>query len=80
MNEENEIAYFDRQQVTLHPMLIHWRDPDRHELKHKSYMVVSNDRSNKSVAVYAFLKAVLLLVKRHHPQTEEMNYLTDNAS
>ena len=70
MNEENNIAYFDRQQLTLHPMLIHWRDQDRHELKHKSYMVVSNDRSHKSVAVYAFLKAVLPLVKRHLPQIE----------
>ena len=40
LNEEIQSAYFDHQQVTLHPMVMHWRDPDWNT----TYMVMSDDR------------------------------------
>ena len=59
MNEVIKTAYFDRQQITLHQMVVQYRYPDMHELKPKTYMVVSNDQSHNSGAGYPLIKAVL---------------------
>ena len=79
-NEKIHRGYFDRQQVTFHPRVVHCTCPDTHELNYKSYTVVWDDQGHNIIAVYVLIKALLSFAKRHLPQIDEADYLTDSPS
>ena len=58
--EEIQAAYFDKNAVTLHPVVIHTKDKeDEVKVKHTSLVVVSDELSHTSSTVFAIMKHVV---------------------
>lgn len=77
-SEEVQSAYYDRAQVTIHPMVVHYKKDDK--LLHKSFLCVTDNRSHNSAAVLTFMKAVLPKVKLLVPGLKHVHYLTDSPT
>ena len=48
-SREIQSAYFAKDQLTIHPVVVHYRANG--DLKHKSYVIVSDERSHGSATV-----------------------------
>lgn len=78
--EEIQSAYFDKNTVTLHPVVIYRKDETENEVKHKSLVVVSDELSHTSSTVFAIMKQVITEVKEILPNVEVVHYMTDSPT
>ncbi|KAL3879819.1 hypothetical protein ACJMK2_032100 [Sinanodonta woodiana] len=79
--EEIQAAYFDKNAVTLHPVVIHTKDKDDEvKVKHKSQVVVSDELSHTSSTVFAIMKHVVKEVKAVLQNVEMVHYMTDSPT
>lgn len=79
--DEVQSAYWNASQITLHPMVIYFKDEDGH-LKHQSYVAVSDELSHSASTVLAILKR-LYHEEIDLPGCSEINYVhywTDSPS
>lgn len=76
--EEIQSAYFAKEQVTLHPMVLHYKEGN--ELRHKSFVAVSDERAHNSFAVFAFIKTIIPRIKEMLPNLCKIHYLTDSPT
>ena len=75
--DEPAQAFYDRCQVTIHPMVVHFRTNDG-VLKHKSYVGISPETAHSAPTTLAFLRKVVPLVKQLIPQLSMIHYLSDS--
>lgn len=73
-------AYFDKNSVTLHPVVVYTKDETENEVKHKSLVLVSYELSYTSSTVFAIMKQVVTEVKSILPNVEMIQYMTDSPT
>lgn len=79
--EEIQSAYFDKNAVTLHPVVIYTKDKeDEVKVKHKSLVVVSDELSHTSSTVFAIMKHVVKEVKAVLQNVKMVHYMTDSPT
>jgi hypothetical protein len=77
--EEEQSAYFEKTQITVHPVVVHL-DNEEGERCHKSYVMVTNERSHNAIAVLSFMKKLIVELKLLLPDLEMIHYLTDSPT
>jgi len=75
---EPQPAYWNLTMVTLHPVVAYYKDNG--ELKHKSYVVVSDELTHSSSTVCAFLDKIMPELKTLKPELKCVHYWTDSPS
>lgn len=79
--EEIQSAYFDKNAVTLHPVVIYYtKEETGNDVKHKSLVVVSDELSHTSSTVFAIMKQVIAEVRAILPNVEMVHYMTDSPT
>ncbi|KAL3880396.1 hypothetical protein ACJMK2_032640 [Sinanodonta woodiana] len=85
--EDIQSAYFDNNDVTLHPVVIYTKDKEdevyntiQYKIKHKSQVVVSDELSHTSSTVFAIMKHVVKKVKAVLQNVEMVHYMTDSPT
>ena len=78
--EEVESGYWNQDMVTLHPIVTYYKDEGSDELKHKSFVFVSDELGHNSSTVYTFKKSIITQVKAMKPNTVFIHYLTDSPT
>jgi hypothetical protein len=75
--DEPAQAFFDRRQVTIHPMVIHYNDTEG-TLQHKSFVGISPEKGHTAATTFAFLRKLVPKVKELLPQLTSIQYITDS--
>lgn len=78
-NEEISQVFYDKMQVTLHPMVVHWRNENA-ELVHKSYCGISEERAHTVPTTFTFIKQLIPAIKNLIPDLKIVHYITDSPS
>lgn len=79
--EEIQSAYFDKNAVTLHPVVIYYtKEETENDVKHKSLVLVSDELSHTSSTVFAIMKQVIAEVRAILPNVEMVHYMTDSPT
>jgi hypothetical protein len=74
---EIQSAYFAKDQLTIHPVVVHYSENG--SLLHKSYILVSDERNHSAPTVYSFMQALVPNI-REEIQLEHIHYITDSPS
>ena len=77
--EEISSAYYSKEQVTVHPAVIHYKGVNG-ELKHKSLLVLSDEMAHTVATVFAFLKAIVGWIKHNLAHIQQIHYLSDSPT
>jgi len=77
--EEVSSAYYSKEQVTVHPTVIHYKTTDG-QLQHKSLVVLSDEMAHGAGTVFAFIKVIVEWIKEHLPLIQQMHYLSDSPT
>jgi hypothetical protein len=77
--DEIQNAYFDKCSVTLHPVVVYFKDAEG-KIGHTSYVYVSDTPSHNSGTVYSFMKKICEEVKANRPNTNCIHYVTDSPT
>lgn len=77
----NEIqsAYWNQNAVTLHPVVIYYKDDER-ALQHKSLVIVSDEMGHNSSTVMTFVDKVVAEVQNCVPAIKRIHYYTDSPT
>lgn len=78
--DEIQSAYFNPTQVTLHPLVVYFKDDITHNLLHKSFIVVSEDIGHNSGNVFTYLTKVMPMLKEIKPNLHTVHYWTDSPT
>lgn len=76
--DEIQTAYWNQTSVTLHPIVAYFRSDGK--LKHKSFVIVSDEMSHSASTVATFIDAVIPELKTIDPQLKKLHYWTDSPS
>ena len=68
--EEVQSAYYNKSQVTIHPMVVHYKNADGN-LDHKSCVGISPDRSHTATQVFGFIKKLVGELKQLLPTRQQ---------
>lgn len=71
------VAYFQGKQITVHPMVIHYRN-EENELCHFSIVGVSDVSSHMASTTMAFLRAAQPIIKVTLPELKTVHYVSDS--
>ena len=74
--EEISSAYYSKEQVTVHPAVIHYKGVNG-ELKHKSLLVLSDEMAHTVATVFAFLKAIVGWIKHNLAHIQQIHDLSE---
>ena len=77
--EEITSVYFDNDQISLHPMVLHYKD-EQGELQTKSYVGISPDTTHTMPCTYAFIAGLLGRVLDTLPNLNTIHFITDSPS
>ena len=77
--DEVQSAYFEKVFVMLHPVVTYFKNHEN-ELKHKSYVYVSDTPSHTAGTVYAFLKNINEILVKEHDYVECIHYITNSPT
>ena len=77
--EEPAQAFFDRSMVTIHPMVVNYRN-FQNEIMHKSFVGISPEKAHNAPTTFAFLKKLIPLVKELLPELECVHYISDSPT
>ena len=73
--DEIQSSYWNTTQVTIHPAVVYYKDDDN--LKHKSFVFVSDEPEHNASTVYAILKKLIPEIKIIIPDLKMVHYWTD---
>lgn len=76
--DEPSALYFDKHQVTLHPMVAHFKGEEG-TLKHQSYVGVTAESNHAAPTTLAFLKKVVQEIKTILP-IEQLHIISDSPA
>lgn len=76
--DEVQSAYWNSTPVTLHPIIVYYKEATI--LKHKSYVIVSDDLGHNIGLVYAILKELVPEIKETISELQKIHYWTDSPS
>ena len=77
---EIQSAYFAKPSVPLHPMVVYYRDGTDGELKHKSFIMTTDEMSHKAFSVFAFMQRIQPQIKKLISDCKLVHYLTDSPT
>ncbi|KAK3102947.1 hypothetical protein FSP39_015174 [Pinctada imbricata] len=77
--EEIQSAYWNQTGVTLHPVVVYFRNPEG-VLQHRSFVVVSDEMSHSSNTVHAIIEKIMPELKLLSPDLEFIHYWTDGPT
>ena len=77
--EEVQSGYWSQDGVTLHPIVVYYRD-NNNELAHQSMVVVSDEKGHNSTTVVAILRKVIPRLQELVPQLSRVHYWTDSPT
>jgi hypothetical protein len=75
--DEPSQVFYDRRQVTIHPMVIHFRD-EQGSLQHHSFVGISPERSHSAPTTFAFVRKLIPKVVEFMPQVDTVHYISDS--
>ncbi|XP_072023524.1 uncharacterized protein [Amphiura filiformis] len=79
--EEVQSAYYSKQQVTLHPAVMHFGNAtEESPQSHKSFVILSDETAHTSGTVYAFMKELVPKIKEVVPNVRMIHYLSDSPT
>ena len=73
--DEPQQAFYDRCQVTIHPMEVHYRDTEG-DLKYQSFVGI---RSHSAPTTLAYIRKLVPLVKEILPELSTIPYISDST-
>ena len=73
-----KMPYWTSEQLTLHPVVIHYKEND--ELQHKSYCFLTDHLKHSTSAVYAFQKEIIKHIKDLLPHITHVHYVSDGCA
>jgi len=71
-------AYYSKERVTVHPAMIHYKGVNG-ELKHMSFVVLSDEMAHTVATVFAFLKAIVGWIKQNLAHVQHIHYLSHSV-
>ena len=78
-SNEIQSAYFAKDQITIHPAVVHYRCNDA--LMHKSYILVTDERRHSAPTVFQFMKQLVPKIREDLPMNVTfVHYVTDSPS
>ena len=78
MYEIGSVGY-DKAQISIHPMVLHYRDEDR-DMKVLGFVGLSGIMAHQVPSTFAFLKAMMLELYQTMPLLNTIHFLTDCPS
>lgn len=76
--DEPSHVFFDKQQVTIHPMVIHYKEGEN--LLHKSYVGITSETNHSAPTTIAFLTKLVEEVKVMLPGLRMIHYVSDSPA
>jgi hypothetical protein len=80
VKEEIQSAYYSKDQVTVHPVVIHFREKEPDPLTVKSIVYVSDITDHDAAMVLAILKRINSEILKLVPKANFIHYLSDSPS
>jgi hypothetical protein len=77
--DEPSAMYYTRQQVTIHPMVVHYRNIEG-DMEHKSFVGISGDTNHSAPTCVAFLKKLIPQLQEMLPNLTTVHYVTDSPA
>ena len=79
---QNEIqsAYWSPTQVTIHPVVIYFKQPGAQKSSHRSFVFVSNESHHDATFVFTLIGRLILLLKEIVPNLKMVHYWTDSPA
>jgi hypothetical protein len=77
--DEPSQVYYDRRQITLHPMVIHFRDVSG-SLVHRSYVGISGYNNHSASTTLAFIQKLIPELLKLLPNLNTIHYITDSPA
>lgn len=77
--EEVQSAYFNQTSVTLHPIVVYFRDTEE-TLQHRSIVIVSDEMGHKASTVVAFLDELQPILKDINVNVSTIHYWSDSPT
>ena len=78
-HEEVQSAFFAKDAITVHPVVIHLRDKDG-KIYTDSLCVASDDKTHDAGAILAILDVITSHIKNKHPEVSVVHYCSDSPS
>ena len=78
--EEIQGAYYNKDQVTIHPMVVHYRAEADGPLLHTSFAGVCGEKSHTAGTIFAFMKKLIAPIKVSLPSISTVHYLPDSPT
>ena len=77
--DEISVVYYDKHQITIHPMVVHYIDESGNQ-HHFSLVGVTKEKSHTIASTLAFLKEIQPKLKEKLPNLQTVHYITDSPS
>jgi hypothetical protein len=77
--DEPAQIYYDRNQVTIHPMIVHYRD-DAGTLQHITFVGISEERSHSASTTFAFIEKMIPKVQQELPNLTYVHFISDSPA
>ena len=77
--DEISAVYYDKHQITIHPMVVHYIDESGNQ-QHFSRVGVTEEKSHTIATTLAFLKEIQQKLKEKLPDLQTVHYITDSLS
>ncbi|KAJ8048415.1 hypothetical protein HOLleu_00724 [Holothuria leucospilota] len=77
--EEVQSGYWNQEGVTLHPMVMYYRDENQ-TLKHHSFVAVSDDKNHNATTIFSIVKDLVPRLVKIVPSLKRVHYWTDSPT
>ncbi|KAJ8044972.1 hypothetical protein HOLleu_07881 [Holothuria leucospilota] len=77
--EEVQSGYWNQEGVTLHPMVMYYRDENQ-TLKHHSFVAVSDDKNHNATTIFSIVKDLVPRLVKIVPSLKLVHYWTDSPT
>ncbi|XP_063953700.1 uncharacterized protein LOC135153666 [Lytechinus pictus] len=77
--EEVQSAYWSQESVTIHPIVVYYRDVDGN-LVHRSLVAISDERAHNTSTILAIITKVIPQLREMVPTLSKVFYWTDSPS
>lgn len=79
LQNEAQGYHWNNKQATIHPFTVYYRDINE-EVKHYSYIIISECLKHDSVAVHLFIEKFILFIKTKFSVISKIFYVSDGAA
>lgn len=77
--DEPSQIYYDRNQVSLHPMIVHYRDQTG-TLQHITFVGISDEKSHSAITTFTFIQKLIPKVQDDLPSLKYVHFITDSPA